>query len=72
MVLARTPLTPSLLRRSCITFAALLVKVRANILAGSTPLETKCLIRSIITLVLPDPGPALTKSNVDLVWTALS
>ena len=47
--------------RSCISLAAALVNVITRIDDGSTPqFSTRCFTRWVITVVLPEPGPAST------------
>src|ERR1035437_1752447 len=56
--------------RSCISRAALLVKVTARILAGGTPLAMRWAMRNVMTRVLPVPAPARISSGPLRVSTA--
>ena len=47
--------------RSAISLAALLVKVIAPIARGVTPPSSRCTIFCVITRVLPEPAPAMTR-----------
>ena len=61
------------LRRSRISWAALLVKVTAVIRPGSTPLtSTRYCRRAIRVLVFPAPGPAMTATARSEARTASS
>ncbi|MNN76252.1 hypothetical protein D3C81_1926160 [compost metagenome] len=54
----------SLAMRSCISFAALLVKVTAAMWRGSKPLSSiRWAIFCVMTRVLPDPAPARTRQG---------
>ena len=46
--------------RSSISAAALSEKVSARIFSGFIPFSNRCRIFSVMTLVLPEPGPART------------
>ena len=56
--------------RSFISRAALFVNVNANISHGATPLSIKCAMRKVKTRVLPEPGPATTRTGPAIVVTA--
>ena len=56
--------------RSRISAAALLVKVTASTLYGRTPWARSAAIRRVMTLVLPDPGPASTSAGPPRCRTA--
>ncbi len=61
-----------LITLSCISPAAFLVKVKANILLGYTFFSViKYAIRLVITLVLPDPAPANTSKGPSVLSTAI-
>src|ERR1035438_3270830 len=60
----------SLWMRSCISRAALLVKVTARMLAGGTPLAMRWAMRNVMTRVLPVPAPARISSGPLRVSTA--
>src|ERR1035437_7574311 len=60
----------SLRTRSCISRAALLVKVTARIFPGATPLAMRCAMRNVMTRVLPVPAPARISSGPLRVSTA--
>src|SRR3954464_82625 len=53
----------SLLTRSCISRAALLVKVTPRMFPGAMPRSTMCAMRKVITRVLPVPAPARIKTG---------
>src|SRR5919201_632298 len=58
-------------RRSCISLAALLVKVMARIEVGWTPLSlTRWAIRWVSTRVLPEPAPATIRVGPSVARTA--
>src|SRR4051812_26099823 len=59
-----------LVTRSCISRAALLVKVTARTLPGLTPFSIRCAIRKVMTRVLPVPAPARINTGPSVVWTA--
>src|SRR5664280_1277157 len=61
----------SLRTRSCISRAALLVKVTARMFPGATPLAIRCAMRNVMTRVLPVPAPARINTgpfNVSTAW----
>src|ERR1035438_5229721 len=61
----------SLRTRSCISRAALLVKVTARIFPGATPLAMRWAMRNVMTRVLPVPAPARIRTgpfNVSTAW----
>src|SRR5919201_1119039 len=58
-------------RRSCISLAALLVKVMASTAVGGTRLSlTRWATRWVRTRVLPDPAPATIRVGPSVVSTA--
>ena len=64
-------LVENLLKRVFISFAALFVNVRANIVFGVCVFVLiKCLIFSIMTVVFPVPAPAITIWGVPKCCTA--
>ena len=56
--------------RSCISRAALLVKVTARIWSGATPFSIRCATREVMTRVLPVPAPARIRTGPSVVSTA--
>src|SRR5512133_3822416 len=58
------------LTRSCISRAALLVKVTARMLPGATPRSVRYAMREVITRVLPVPAPARISTGPCRVMTA--
>src|ERR1035438_203698 len=56
--------------RSCISRAALLVKVTARMLAGGTPLAIRWAMRNVLAPVLPVPAPARIRTGPFNVSTA--
>src|ERR1017187_9081281 len=60
----------SLRTRSCISRAALLVKVTARMLLGAMPLAMRWAMRNVMTRVLPVPAPARISSGPLRVSTA--
>src|SRR6266568_2868619 len=61
----------SLWTRSCISRAALLVKVTARMFPGATPLAMRWAMRNVMTRVLPVPAPARINTgpfNVSAAW----
>ena len=65
-------LSKKVVTRSCISFAALFVNVNATIDRGSTPcVMMRLVIRAVITLVFPDPAPAITRTEPAIFSTAL-
>ena len=58
--------------RSFISFAALLVKVIAKILYGSTPFSMRWHTLAVSTRVFPLPAPAITKTAPSVSLTAAS
>ena len=67
----RAPGPTSLLKRSRISAAALLVNVIARISQGCTPLSASiCAMRYVSTRVLPEPAPASTSSGPSVHSTA--
>src|SRR5437773_2320902 len=57
--------------RSCISRAALLVKVTARIFAAGIPRSIRREMREVITRVFPEPAPARIKTGPLIVSTAL-
>ena len=67
----RAPGPTSLLKRSRISAAALLVNVIARISQGCTPLSASiCAMRYVSTRVLPEPAPASTSRGPSMHSTA--
>jgi len=65
--------TPSLtvrVKRLAISLAALLVKVMAAIARGAKPESIRCASLAVITRVLPDPAPAMTRQGPSRNCTA--
>ena len=62
------PSTP--FSRSFSSSAALLVKVMTRTLLAGTPSDSRRATRAVTTRVLPDPGPALTRTAEVLQYTA--
>ena len=60
----------SLVTRSCISRAALLVKVTARMWSGGNPASIMWAMRKVITRVLPVPAPARIKTGPRMVSTA--
>ena len=60
----------SLATRSCISRAALLVKVTPRMLPGAIPRSTMCAMRKVMTRVLPVPAPARISTGPRIVSTA--